>query len=183
MDGRIAHEHVGVSIPPQRGVFAQALIQPEGKLKGDVVGEDGLDGSAVKHVVDHGVAELVVDHVAEFAVVSFEGNDNPVLEQLRDPPDPLFQILGDDVGLLEIIVRIVDDERNAVHKLVAEELGQGGVGRLGGGGGKLREHVPPVGEIDVKVVGLEERPVELPVLDLILAEHLVLRPERPRADG
>ena len=179
----VADEHVRVGVPFQRLVFRQPFVEPDRKLEGDVVADDRLDAAAVKHVVEHGMHELVMDHVAEFLVVSFIRDNDPVLEKLCDAADAFFHVFADDIRLLEGIVRIVHDNGDTVDELVLEQLAYLHIRRLGGVRRKLRQRIAVVGEIHVEMIGLNIGPVEFCVLDLVLPELILLGCQRRRHDG
>ncbi len=173
----VADVHVGVRVPPERGVLGEALVEPQRDLEPDAVLDDRLDRPAVEHVVDDGVDELVVDHAPEVPVVAGEGDGDAVLEQLRHPADALGidgQIDGVRDG--EVVVALVDEERDPVGDLVAEEVLDLRVGVLGGLRGEVGEGAAAgLVVVDVEVRGLEVLPVERLVLHLVLPEAEVLR--------
>ncbi len=170
----VAKEHVGIGVPFQRFVLRKPFVEPEGELERNVIRNNRLNGSAVKHVVDDGMRQLVVDHVTELGILPLEGEDDAVLEKLCAPADPLFQVFADDIRLLKIVVRIVHDDGDAVHELVTERLAERGVGGFGGSCGEFRQVLSPVGEVDIEMVRLYVGPVESRVLHLVLPELLVL---------
>jgi hypothetical protein len=115
-----------------------------------------------------------MDDVPELLVIPFKGNHHSILEELRDSADPFLHVFIDHVGLLEIIVRIVHHNGDAVDELVPEELADGGIGGFCGCGGEFRQIAAVLGEIDVEVIGLDESPGKFLVLDFVLPEILVL---------
>src|SRR5690606_32468520 len=122
LEDRVAEVHVRVRVPPERGVLGEPLVEPERDAELDVVLDDGLDRAAVEHVVDDGMDELVMEHAPEVAVVAREGDRDAVLEELGDAADALGvgrEVYG--VGDDEVVVALVDEERDAVGELVAEE--------------------------------------------------------------
>lgn len=127
MDGGVPEKHIGVRIPSQSLVFGEALVEPQRQLQGDVIGDNGLDRAAIEHVIDDGVHEFVVDHMTEFLVIALKREYNPVLEELRDSSDPFLKVLADDIGLLEIIVGVVHNDRNSIDELVPERLADPGI--------------------------------------------------------
>ncbi len=178
VNGGVAQEHVGIGVPDQRGILRQSLVEPERKLERDVVGDDRLDRAAVEHVVDHRMNQLVVDHVTELPVVSFEGENHPVLEQLGDASNTLFEVFLDHIGLLEGVVGIVDNDRDTVENLIPEQSADRHIRRFRRRRREFGQRLSPLGEIDVEVVRLDVGPVELRVLDLVLAESGVLSGRR-----
>ena len=116
-----------------------------------------------------------MDDVAELAVVAFEGEDDAVFEQFGDAADSFIEVLGDDIGLLEVVVRIIHDDGDALRDLIAERGADGGVGRFGPIGGEGGKVFAARTVIDVEVVGLDVVPVEVMVDHLVLAEVRGLR--------
>ncbi len=94
---------------------------------------------------------------------------------------PFLGSTGRDVLLLELAVRLEDDERNALVEIVPQVRADLLIGALGVAGDPLE--VPFVFRvvIDLEVVGLVDVPVELVVMDLVLA--VVRRELRLRIHG
>ena len=98
-----------------------------------------------------------------------------VFEKLGDAPDALGvgrQV--DGVGDGEVVVALVNEQRNAVGDLVVEELGDLEVGFFGGVRGKVGEVAPALVVVDVKVLGLHVAPFGRAVLHLVLPKTEVL---------
>jgi hypothetical protein len=128
-----------------------------------------------REVVLEGVNELVADHVIRLAQAHAEGERHPVALPLRDASDAVAERVGDDVGLDEVAVARVEDERLAPLQLMTE---------------KRREpRIPALGEhprlpsrlllgrvvVDVEMRRFENPEIELPVAYLVLAEVLCVR--------
>src|SRR6185369_3546884 len=128
MDCRIAEEHIGVGVPLQRFVFGEAFVKPERKLQRYIIRDDRLDRSTVEHIVDNGVGKFVMNDMLEFRVVSFEWKDDAILKEFGYSADTFIEIFVDNVRLLKIVMRIVDNDRDPVRDLVPERSGEGGEG-------------------------------------------------------
>ncbi len=88
------------------------------------------------------------------------------------PPVPSSMSPCERVRLLEIGVRSVEEKRDPLLDVVPEELRELGVAPLGHPRRILHRLLFGRIEVDVEVLGLEDLPVELVVLDLVLAEDL-----------
>ena len=174
VDCRVAKVHIGVRVPLERFIFSQSLIEPHRELKGDVVRDNGLDRAPVKHIVNDGMHELVMNDMAKLLVISLEREDDAVLEELRYAADPLLEIFVDDVRLLEVVMRVVNDDGDALRDLVPERFADRGIGRFGDIRGKVGDVFAPLTEINVEVRGLHIEPFEFRVLDFILSEFCIL---------
>src|SRR5204862_1449999 len=84
----------------------------------------------------------------------------------------------DHIGLLEVGLRCVQDDRLAALELVVEDPRQPRVCALGHARGVERAAPFVTVVIDVKVLGLDRLEVERPVLDLVLPEVLGRQGER-----
>jgi hypothetical protein len=90
-------------------------------------------------------------------------------------PDPL-----DDVGLLELRLGGVDDQRLAAGELMVEEPSVPEVPPLGESGCQVCGGALSGIEVDVEVLAAEDPPVEVLVLDLVAAEVLGRQGRRGR---
>ena len=94
--------------PPLRRT-APPLHDPGGRA-GDRVG-DPFDRPAVDDVVLEDVHQLVHEDVAKVVEVAVEGDDHAVAPAARRSRPPRRQEGLDDVGLLELVVGLEDDDR------------------------------------------------------------------------
>ena len=172
MDRHIPHDHIGLRIPLARQVLGQPLVQPERKYELNPVGDDALGRTAVDQIVDHGVDELMVYHMAELFVGPLEGDGYPVLEQFGDAADPLRHVGGGNIGLLEIVMRIVDDDGDTFVEFPVQVAGHLSIRLLDDFRGKLRQRLAVCVEVDIEMRRLKELPVKIPVLDFVLTERL-----------
>jgi hypothetical protein len=92
------------------------------------------------------------------------------LDQLGETRHAFRKKAGDDVGLGEVVGRAVDDQRDPLLHTVIELVFQEPVTLLGAAGGYLRDLLLAGVEVDLKMPGGEDLPVEIGILDLILAE-------------
>src|SRR5688572_10555784 len=115
------------------------------------------------------VHELVAKGVAELGVASPKWKRNTSLEELGDAKDSLRRHEGKDVRLLEVDVRRIDDERNALANLVAETARERIVALLGVHEGRAGDAVFLGIEEDIDVLAGEHVPIEAPILNLVLA--------------
>ena len=125
--------------------------------------------------------QLVAEDVIVVRVDAVEGHDDARPQPLRDALDPLCQILVDDVRLLEIGVIGVEDQRLAV-KRVPEGVRVARVPPLSHSRVVVDdERLRRIEEV-VEVIGAENLPVELLILDLVAPEILRARSRRERSD-
>ena len=181
----LAEVHVALGVPALRGVLGEPLVEPQRDGHGAALTQRGAHGAAVEEVVQDGVDQLVVHHAAEVAPVARERHGDPVLEQLRHPADALgVDRELDGVRDGEVVVALVDEQRDPVRDLGAEERAHLRVRLLGGVGGDLREVLPAgLVVVDVEVAALEEVPVVLLVLHPVFPEAEVLRAHARREHG
>ncbi len=104
MDGHIAHDHVGLCIPLHGEVLCQPLVHPERDGDLNPVLHHALRRPAINHIVDHRMHQFMVDNVAKLFIGTFEGDNNPVLEEFCHTANSFGHILVGYVGLLEIVM-------------------------------------------------------------------------------
>ena len=66
------------------------------------------------------MGQLMMQDVPEILIRSGEGNYYPVFENLGEPPHPFLDKIGNDIGLLKIVMRIVEDHRNPFAQIIAK---------------------------------------------------------------
>ena len=120
------------------------------------------------------VHELVTDRMPEFGVAAAERQRDAALEKLGDTKQPFGRNERQDVGLLEIAVRRVDNERNASSNCVIETALKRIVTLFG-----VRQRHPPqlffFGiVIEVDMLAAQHAPIKAAVLNLVLPEVAVL---------
>ena len=111
-----------------------------------------------------------MDDMPEELVVAFERKHDAVLQQLRHTANTFGQIFTDGVRLLEVVMRIIDEDRNTVCDVVLEGLLYALECFLGVVRGERREFFAALIEVDVEMRRLNVAPIEVLVLDLVLAE-------------
>src|SRR5690606_30036572 len=121
-----------------------------------------------------GVHQFVPEGVAELCVVAPERERDASLQVLGEAEDAVRDEARKDIGLLEVLVRGVDDERNALEGMVAESSLEDGKALLGVGECHARDPLLFGIVVDVDVLAAEHVPLEFAVLDLVLAERLRL---------
>ena len=123
------------------------------------------------------------EHVPEVLVRTRERHHDAVAQRFGEPAGGAVDDLRQRVRLREVVVRAVDDDRDAPGQGVPEALREHGVGLFGQVQRAQRKAVRTVVVVDLEVVRRDRAPAVLLVLDLVLAE--VLRPRRrrlPRAE-
>src|SRR5919106_38622 len=129
------------------------------------------------------VNHLMTQCVTEFGKAASEGESDTPLEEVSRTEEPFGRGEREDVSLLEISVRGVDDQRDTRGNIMPELNGQRIVARFRiseGGGGELSLGGIVV-EVDMRPPN--NPPVELPILNLVLAEREELGVCRGGEDG
>ena len=116
--------------------------------------------------------ELVTDHVIRVGERPAEWQDDAAAERLGDAARALAQLAGNGVGLLEVGMRCVKDERLPAAQLMREQPLQAGVPPFRHTGGDVNPFTFFRVEVDVEMLGFQHLKVELLVLDFIAAEVL-----------
>ena len=146
--------------PPQRHPGLPEARVPSERLRRETQLED--------------VHQLVTDRMPEFGVVAAERQRDATLQKLRDPQQPFGRDERQDVGLLEIAVRCVHDQRDAPRDGVVEAPLERVVARLG----VRQRHAAQLFffgiVVEVDVLAAQDAPVKPAVLDLVLPEVAVL---------
>ena len=157
-----------------REVLGHPLDEPQRQPRRAGLDEPRSRSAVAGDVELEGVHQLVPDHVVGLPERAGERQHDPALEELGDAAGPLAELARDGVGLLEIGMAGVEDERLPAVELVVEHAREPLVPALGHptrllGGFLLRLVV-----VDVEVLGPQHLEVERPVLDLVTAEVLGL---------
>ena len=150
----------------------QRVVPADQRLRDDVELED--------------VRQFVRDRAVEQVRRLVERQQHPVARRLGKRRDPLAHRARDDVLLLEIDVRLEDDQRHLERQVVLEVRADRLVGALGVAGHTLevRLHLGVV--VDLEVVRGVDLPVEIAVVDQVLPEirnERRCRPLRLRRPG
>jgi hypothetical protein len=128
-----------------------------------------------RHVVLKGVNELMTEHVIGFGEAAGEGQDDAAFGALGDATGALADLAGQHIGLLEMRVRRIQDQRLAAAQLVLQQLGDSRVPPLRHARGEGHRSFFLRVVIDVEVLGGEHLEVKLFVLDLVAPEILRAR--------
>src|SRR5690606_37760571 len=118
-----------------------------------------------------GVDQLVAQRLEELRVVAAEREGDPAFEVFREPEDALGDEARVEVRLLEVLVRRVDDEGDAFERMVPEPSRELLERFLGVGEGEPRDWLLLGVVVDVDVFAVEDVPLEVAVLDLVLPER------------
>jgi hypothetical protein len=113
--------------------------------------------------------------VLEVAVASVERQSESALEKLGESGDTFGQEGSRQIGLLEVLVRRIDKKWNAARRPVPEQADEGVEALLGVGERHLRQRLLLGIVVNVHPFPREDVPIEVSVLDLVLAEGDVLR--------
>ena len=166
----VAKDHLRLGVPSARDVLGQPLDEPQRDRVGVGLPDDGLDQAAVHDVEHEDVRQLVVENVAQVLVGAREGHHHSVLEELGESADALADVRVGDVGLLEVVVRCVDDDRYDRCQLVPQDHLELVVRQLDDARDGVGQVLGAVVEIDVEVLGPGHVPGEGAVLDLVSPE-------------
>ena len=114
----VAHHHLGLGVPFGRPVLRESFGEPERRkavLRFPVVDEDAADLAVHEHV-----DELVADHVPELGGGAVGRDDDAAFEEFEEPADAFGDEPAGGVGLLEVEVGAVEDQRDACVEGVVE---------------------------------------------------------------
>ena len=167
-EGQVAEHHLVTRVLTTGPVLGEAFGPPERKLHVPCPGRLVVGLGLKAQLKD--VGEFVAERVAELGQASPERQGDAALEEIGGAKQPLGRRERQDIGLLEVDVRGVDDERNPDADIVPELERQGVVARLGIGQRDGREIRFRGVVVQVDVRALQYAPVEPAVLDLVLVE-------------
>ncbi len=166
VDHRVAQVHPVARRLVLGHVAGHALHEPGGRRRGDA-----LAGAALaEDVVLEDVGQLVEDQLHQLGVGQVHRQHHPVAHRRGEGADALGDEVEDDVVLLERRVGLVEDQRRRLLDLVVELLRQVVVGALGERHHLLQQVRLLLVVVDVEMGRVVDLPVEVPVLDLVLAE-------------
>ena len=123
------------------------------------------------------------EDVIDLGVGAGERQDDAALQELGDAAGAYTESLGSDVRLLEVGVRGVEHQRDARVDLMVQHAAEPRVGALGHQRGVVHRGFGPLVVVDVEVLGPEDAPAEVLVLDLVLTEELGVRGTREERQG
>jgi hypothetical protein len=117
------------------------------------------------------VDQLVVDHVLEFRVGARVRKHHAPLRELGESLHALGEEAGADVGLLEVLVRGIDDQRDRLRDLVLEFPLEVLIAVLGERERQAGERLLLRVIEDLHVLAAQRLPLKRVVVDLVLAER------------
>ena len=165
---RVAHPHRGVRVVrAQREVFGHAFDEPERQAERAAV-------PASEHVELERVDQLVTENVVRLRERTGRGQHDAALQDLGDAARRLAQLAVDRVGLLEVRMPRVQDDRLPALELVVEEDAQPRVPALGETRDDPRRGLLRRIEVDVEVIRPQDLELERLVAHLVAAEVLGL---------
>ncbi len=125
------------------------------------------------------VRHFVREHVLEAAKIPGERHQHAMAKRLRHAAGALAEVAG-DVVLSEVGARREEENRLLLAKLVSQDVRQASVVALGHARSlHCRDSLGGI-VVNEEVLGLDDLPVEVLVLDLVLTE--VLLPGRSRGE-
>ena len=159
-DRGVAHRHEIEVVPEPALVVGEALVHPQGHLAVDEVARDEVELEDV--------GQLVGDQALQAVGRLVDGDHHPVARGLREGGHPFGHEPPEEVGLLELRVRLVEDDRDGEVDLVLE------VGRdllvpalrVGHDPGEVLLELGVVVHLEVRA--LVDPPREVVVVDLVL---------------
>ena len=178
MQQRIAQEHRALGVlRVVREVLGHPLDEPQRRR---TVRESTVPVHHAAQLFEHErVHHLVAHHVAERTVLPRERHGDPTADQVGEASRGLGQEHREDVLLLEVVVRVVEHQREAPVETQPEALRELLVRLLHQRRDEADEVLVGRVVVDVDVLGLEHLPGVRMVDDLVSAEG-VLRPRRER---
>ena len=174
MQNRVAHPQRRVRIErPNREVLGHPLHEPEGQALCCRISTDPAGVARGGDVELKGVHQLVADDVIGVGERAAERQDHAPSKRFGDAARALADLTADRIGLLEVRVRRIEDERLASAQLVLQYPPQPRAPAFrharGDGGGVPLLLV----EVHVEVLGPQHLELERAVLDLVAAEVLL----------
>ena len=169
---RVAEPYRRVGIDRANGkVFGHAFDEPQRQLGAGVrslLRRRGAHDDVELKRVD----ELVADDVVGVGERARQRQDNPAPQRFGDAAGAFPKLSGDHVGLLEVRVGRVQDERLPAAQLVRKQLLEPCVPPLGHTGGDVDPFPFARVEIDIEVLSFQHLEVELLILDFVAPEVL-----------
>ena len=172
-DRGVAHRHQVERIPDAALVFRAAFVHPQRNVAAEQRHGD--------EVVLEDVRQLMDDEPVEQIRRQIDRQHHAVALAFGEREHAFLCGAGRDVLLLELAVRLEDDERHALVEIVPQVRADLLVRALGVARDPLEVPLVLGVVVDLEVVGLVDVPVELVVMDLVLA--VVRRELRLRVDG
>ena len=124
-------------------------------------------------VVLENVSQLVDEDIAELVEIAGKGDDHAEAQRLGKAGDAGRQKVGKDIGLLELVVRLIDDDRRPVRKVVVQNLADVIVPFfevLDGPHGQILEFRL---KVKLYVLAFEDLPLEVSIADFVFPKSLL----------
>ena len=158
--GRVTYGHQVERVPQAALVVGEPLVHPERHLAMDEVARDEVELEDV--------GQLVGDEALQPVGRLVDGDHHPVARRLREGGHPFGHEAAEQVGLLELGVRLVEDDRDREVDLVLEVGGYLLVSALRVGDDPREVLLELRVVVDLEVRALVDPPREVVVVDLVL---------------
>ena len=183
VDRSVAHDGGRARVVrSEREILGHPFHEPERRIDLRELRDAAAGASAREDVELELVRHFVREHVLEPAEVAGEGHEHAMTQRLGHTAGALAQIAG-DVVLSEVGARGEEEDRLLLAELVPQNARKPSVVALGHARAFHRGNALGGVVVDEEVLGLDDLPVEVLVLDLVLAEVLLAcrpRGERPK---
>ena len=174
-DRRVAHRHQIERLPLPALVVRQPLVHPQRHAAADQPLRDDVELELVRQLVDDQAVETVRRIVNR--------RDDALDDRLGEGADAFLRRAGIDVLLLELAVRLEQDQLHLEGQIVFEIGADLLVRALGVAGDALQVLLERRVVVDLEMIRRVDAPLELVVVDVVLAEvrnHLRLGGGDPR---
>ena len=158
-----------------RKILCQSFDEPQRQRLDAAAGAAASRSRAVRRdVVLEGMHKLVAENMVGLGQRAGERQHDAALHPLGDAARSLADHAADDVGLLEVRVRRIENEGLARLHLVLEDARQARIPALSHPADARGAFALVFVEINIEVVGLQHFELEIFVLDLVPSEVLRL---------
>ncbi len=161
-DRDVADRHQVHRVPDAGHVVGEALVDPQGNA--------ALDQAARDDVELEDVGELVGDQPIELIRRLVDRQHHPVAGRLGEGGDAFRDLRRDDVLLLELGLRLEEDQRHLGAEVVLQLGADVLIGALGVAGDALEVLLELRVVVDLEVIGRVDVPLEVVVADPVLPE-------------
>ena len=100
----IPHDHICFRIPVGTQVLCQPFVGPYRDTNLGTARNHILHAAAVNHIIDHGMNQFMMDHMAELLIVPFKRKYYTILEQFCNSANAFPHVGPDHISLLEIVM-------------------------------------------------------------------------------
>ena len=161
-DRRVADGHQIEGIPVAGHVVREPLVDPQGQA--------AAEQRAGNDVELEDVRQLVRDQAVERVGRLVDRQDHAVAVRLGEGEDAFGELARLDVLLLELALRLEQDEGNLEREVVLQVRADLLIGTLGIARDAFEMRLELRVVVDLEVVGRVDVPLEIVVADLVLAE-------------